>query len=220
MVLIPLRDENPSSITPLVNWGIVASCIAVFLWQMYSGENQYASIIYKYGFIPENLLDPSFSYTLITSMFLHGGLLHLGGNMLYLYIFGDNVEDMCGHTSYLAFYLVCGVLASFAFYLSDPASNVPAIGASGAISGVLGAYVLLFPRARILTAVPIGPFIRVIHIPAFIMIGFWFVYQFLLAFLALETGVAYWAHIGGFVAGLALGKIFARKRRAHPLYTR
>jgi membrane associated rhomboid family serine protease len=142
--------------------------------------------------------------------------MHLGGNMLYLYIFGDNTENMCGHISYLTFYLACGTLASLALFVSDPTPNVPAIGASGAISGILGSYVLLFPRVRILTAVPIGFF--VVSIPAFVTIGFWFVYQFLLAFLAVETGVACWAHIGGFIAGLALGKVFARRRKTHPLH--
>jgi len=155
---------------------------------------------------------------LITSMFLHGGLLHLFGNMLYLYIFGDNIEDMCGHLSFFVFYILSGILASLAFALTAWGSKVPAVGASGAISGVLGGYIVLFPKVRIRTAVTLGWFIRLINVPAYVMIGFWFAYQFLLALATVETGVAYWAHVGGFAAGAALVKVFARRKRYHPMY--
>jgi len=155
---------------------------------------------------------------LITSMFLHGGLLHLFGNMLYLYIFGDNIEDMCGHLPFFLFYTVSGITASLAFALTAWGSTVPAVGASGAISGVLGGYMILFPKVRIKTAVTLGWFIRLIYVPAYLMIGMWFAYQFLLALLAVETGVAYWAHIGGFAAGVVLVKVFARRKRYHPMY--
>jgi len=155
---------------------------------------------------------------LITSMFLHGGLLHLFGNMLYLYIFGDNIEDMCGHLSFFVFYIFSGILASSAFALTAWGSKVPAVGASGAISGVLGGYIVLFPKVRIKTAVTLGWFIRLINVPAYVMIGFWFAYQFLLALVTVETGVAYWAHVGGFAAGAALVKVFARRKKYHPMY--
>ena len=143
-------------------------------------------------------------------MFLHGGWLHLGGNMLYLWIFGDNVEDKLGHIRYLAFYIVCGLAASILHVFVDSTSIVPTVGASGAIAGVLGAYLLLFPRARVVTLIPIFVFIQVAELPALLVLGFWFVMQFFNGLMSLgyQTagmgGVAWWAHIGGFVAGLAL----------------
>ncbi len=219
--MIPLRDENPNHIMPIINWAIIVVCVSVFIWQVLGGSERYESIIETYGFVPALVRNNSDHYYMfITSMFLHGGLIHLGGNMLYLYIFGDNLEDMCGHLSYLIFYLVCGISASLLFMASAWNSTMPAIGASGAISGVLAGYVILFPKVRVMTAIPIGFFIRVVHVPAFVMIGLWFVYQFLLAIIGAETGVAYWAHIGGFLAGLVFVKMFARRKHYHPLYYR
>ena len=171
-----------------------------------------------YGLIPAKVTGGEGYLTFLTSMFLHGGLLHLGGNMLYLYIFGDNIEDMCGHVSYLTFYVLCGIFASILQILSALNSNTPAVGASGAISGVLGAYVLLFPKAKILTAIYFGFLIRILYLPAYVLIGLWFLYQFILALIGLETGVAYWAHIGGFAAGLVLAKTCARRKHYHPLH--
>ena len=213
--MLPVKDENPSSITPVVTWLIVASCVLVFIWQIAGDFN---TIVFDYGFTPARIANGEGYYTLITSMFLHGGLLHLFGNMLYLYIFGDNIEDMCGHLSFLVFYMLSGILASLAFALTAWGSTAPAVGASGAISGVLGGYIVLFPKVRIKTAVALGWFIRLIYVPAYVMIGIWFAYQFLLALVAVETGVAYWAHIGGFAAGVALVKVFARRKRYHPMY--
>jgi membrane associated rhomboid family serine protease len=183
------------------------------------GSQRYESTIQTYGFVPALVQKNSDQYyRFITSMFLHGGLIHLGGNMLYLYIFGDNLEDMCGHLSYLIFYLICGISASLLFMASAWDSTMPAIGASGAISGVLSGYVILFPKVRVMTAIPVGFFIRVVHVPAFVMISLWFVYQFLLAITGAETTVAYWAHVGGFLAGLVFVRVFARRKHYHPLY--
>jgi membrane associated rhomboid family serine protease len=216
--MLPIRDENPSRIFPLVNWLIIASCALVFLWAFSGGPYRFERIIEAYGLSPSRVMRGAALHTFFTSIFLHGDLIHLLGNMLYLYIFGDNVEDMCGHLRYAAFYLLCGVFASLAHILTNWGSAIPAIGASGAISGVLGAYVVLFPKVRILTAIPFGPFIRVAYVPAYLVIGLWFVYQFLLAFFAVGSGVAYWAHVGGFLSGLALAKVFAKRRHRHPLY--
>ena len=213
--MLPVKDENPSSITPVVTWLFIASCILVFVWQI---AEDFDKTILDYGFTPARIANGEGYYTLITSMFLHGGLLHLFGNMLYLYIFGDNAEDMCGHFSFFVFYVLSGTLASVVFALTSWGATAPAVGASGAISGVLGGYIVLFPKVRIQTAVTLGWFIRLIHVPAYVMIGMWFAYQFLLALFAVETGVAYWAHIGGFVAGVVLVKVFARRKRYHPMY--
>jgi len=177
--------------------------------------------VLNYGMIPYYVARGQRLYTLFTSMFLHADILHIGGNMLFLYIFGDNVEDTFGHGRYLVFYLLSGIAASMAHIMAVfnsidmRARFVPAIGASGAISGVLGAYLVLYPRARILTLVLLG-WIFIVPIPAVIFLGIWFVYQFLYGFLALETaliGIAYWAHIGGFAVGLFFGAIGRGRRR-------
>lgn len=187
---------------------------------MLGSQARFESIINGYGFVPTRFIEGKSYYALITSMFLHGGMMHLSGNMLFLYIFGDNVEDMCGRSSYLSFYLLSGVGATLTHLVFNLGSKIPSVGASGAISGILGAYILLFPSARILTAVPFGWFVRLVYVPAYVMIGLWFLYQFLLAFLSVEAGVAYWAHIGGFVSGLLLIRLFAKRKREHPLIRR
>jgi len=215
--LLPLRDENPSSLRPFVTWALIFTNVAVFIWEIAGPGARFEAIIKAYGFIPARFQEGSAYYTVITSMFLHGGIMHIGGNMLYLHIFGDNVEDVCGRLSYVAFYLLCGVGATFTHLAFSSGSTVPAVGASGAISGLLGAYVLLFPQAKILTAVPVWGFIRLVHLPAYAMIGFWFLYQLLLAVIAVEAGIAFWAHIGGFLTGLALIRLFARRKGPHPL---
>jgi membrane associated rhomboid family serine protease len=162
---------------------------------------------------------PELGFRLITSMFLHGGWAHIIGNMLYLWIFGDNVEDRMGHFRYLLFYLLCGWTASYAHILSDPTSRIPSLGASGAIAGVLGAYITLYPHARVVALLPLGIFLHTFQIPALFFLGFWFLQQFLMGSMALteETaqtgGVAWWAHIGGFVAGLVLVWVFQSRRR-------
>ncbi len=166
-----------------------------------------------FGLVPTTITSGAGQYTFVTNMFLHGGWSHLLGNMLFLWIFGDNIEDCCGHLRYLVFYLTSGVAASAFWMLTAWGSQYPAVGASGAISGVLGAYFVLYPRARIRTVVGMGFFWRVVRVPAYIMIGLWFVYQFMLALVPLNTGVAYWAHVGGFVVGIILAKIIRPKLR-------
>ncbi len=219
--MIPLHDDNPTRRFPVVTVGIIALCVLAFLWQMSLGERRGEAIVFALGFIPAlffegvslpaNLAIVPKEATLFTSMFLHGDLLHLGGNMLYLWIFGNNVEDAMGRVRFVVFYLLCGIAAAFAQGLSDPASQIPMIGASGAISGVLGAYLLLHPYAKVLTLLPLGFIITTVQIPAVFVLGFYIVIQFISAALTpmgQEGGVAWWAHIGGFAAGIALIPLF------------
>jgi len=216
--MFPLGDENPVRLTPYVNWMIIGSCILVFLWQVSGGYNGFIYSLYMFGLVPARVLAGDGLYTFLTNIFLHGGWMHLLGNMFFLYIFGDNVEDACGHLRYLIFYLACGVAASALWMLTAWGSRYPAVGASGAISGVMGAYFILFPRARIRTLVRIGFIWQVIRVPAYTMIGLWFLYQLLLASIPLNTGVAYWAHVGGFIAGIALAKLFRPRERPSVSY--
>jgi membrane associated rhomboid family serine protease len=222
--MFPLSDDNPRNATPVVTWSLIGACILVFLWQFSAGANGDA-IILGYGMIPARLfgygdLPPDIPSvpavaTIFTSMFMHGGWLHLGGNMLFLWIFGDNIEDSMGRGRYLVFYLLCGAAAALAQAFVEPSSEVPMVGASGAISGVLGAYILLHPRATIRTLVFLGFFVTILHIPAVIVLGLWFAMQFFSAAatpLGGDGGVAFWAHVGGFVAGLVL--VFFFKRRS------
>ena len=227
-MLIPLKDENPLRWIgfPYVTVALIAACVLAFLWELSLGPAQ-DRIIYALGAIPavvtgERVLPPGLALvpaelTLVTSMFLHGGWLHLGGNMLFLWIFGDNVEDAMGHVRFLVFYLICGVAAALAHVYFNPGSEIPTVGASGAISGVLGAYVVLHPRVQVLTL-----FLRFfITLPAFVVLGLWFGLQGLSALMdtAGEAGgVAWWAHIGGFVVGAIL--VIPFRRRAVPLLER
>jgi membrane associated rhomboid family serine protease len=220
--LIPFKDDNPSNTFPFVTTLIITANILVYLWELMSpyGEKY---IVYSYGAIPSNLI--SFNtmqplhpvLTIFSAMFLHGGLLHIGGNMLFLWIFGDNIEDMLGHFRFFIFYLACGVLASYAHAIASPSSTVPMIGASGAIAGVLGAYIVLFPKARVYTLIFLGFFIEVIKIPALIVIGFWAIIQVVNGLLtqgiAAQGGVAWFAHVGGFLVGLLTIKLWLPKRR-------
>jgi hypothetical protein len=214
--MLPLRDDRPSSRIPFVNYTLIAINILVFLWQLSLGERD-ASLMYQLALIPAQVttgITPDDFLHLLTSMFMHGGWAHIGGNMLYLWIFGDNVEDAMGHGRYLVFYLLGGVLASAAHILTNLNSVIPTVGASGAIAAVLGAYLVLYPRARVLTLVTLGFFIRLTMIPAAIVLGLWFVLQLFQGVLSLGGpdmgGVAFWAHIGGFVAGLLLARLLAR----------
>jgi len=211
--VIPLRDTVPSARFPIVNYLIIGTNVAVFLYELSLGDRVEA-FIFAHGLVPRDFT----FWDLVTSMFLHGGWLHLIGNMLYLYIFGDNVEDRLGHVRYLVFYLLCGMAAGAAQAITSPNSNLPMVGASGAIAGVSGAYFLFYPTARVVTLVPIFFFLQVIEIPAVVFLLIWFVWQFLsgVATIGSRTGgVAFWAHVGGFLTGMALGPTL-RSRRPPP----
>jgi len=223
--MIPLHDDNPTSIFPLVTVGFIVACVLAFFWEQSLGERALNAAMFSFGVTPATLLGPAQLpaelyrippwSTVLTSMFLHGGWMHLIGNMLYLWIFGNNVEDAMGHGRFVVFYVLCGVAAALAQAIPDPQSAVPMIGASGAISGVLGAYLLLFPRARVLVLVPLGFFSRAIYLPALVVLGFWFVLQIVSSALTSSSeggGVAWGAHIGGFVAGMVLIPFFKRSR--------
>lgn len=221
--MIPLHDDAPTRYPPIITVAVIAICALVFLWQISGDGTRQQNIVYALGVIPSVLtgnanLSPNLVWvptfaTVVTSMFLHGGWLHLLGNMLYLWIFGNNVEDSMGHVRFVLFYLACGVVAVFAQTLPNPDSDIPMIGASGAISGVLGAYLLLLPTARVLVALPLGFFLYTVRLPAAIVLGFWFVLQMVSSLLAAEGqgGVAFGAHIGGFIAGMALIPLFKRR---------
>jgi len=203
---------------------LLAANVLVFVYQISLGAKAGELFVYQYGAIPAVVtgtqsLPPALVaippiFSVFTSMFLHGGLLHIAGNMLYLWIFGNNVEDAMGHVRFIIFYLLSGLAASFSHIFSDAGSVIPSIGASGAISGVLGAYLLLFPHARLLVFIPLGFFSRFLYVPAWIALGFWFVLQIVSGSLTSSQqggGVAWWAHIGGFVAGLALVALFKKR---------
>ena len=220
--MFPLHDDNPTKIIPFVTYAIIIACISIFFWQLSLG--QYAqNAIYSLGMIPAvvfNLRElpadlvtvPAFA-TVFTSMFLHGGWMHLIGNMLYMWIFANNVEDAMGYKRFILFYLLCGIAAAMAQAIPNPQSTAPMIGASGAISGVLGAYLLLYPHARVLVAIPIFVFIHTTRISAKWVLGFWFVLQIFnsLAASGQQGGIAWGAHIGGFVAGMLLIPLFKNK---------
>jgi membrane associated rhomboid family serine protease len=216
--MLPIADENPTRIRPIVNWTIIIITIITFFWQTSGGTSFFTYTLYNYGLVPARLLTGEGYITLLTNIFLHAGWAHLLGNMLFLAIFGDNIEDCCGHLRFLGFYITSGVTASIFWMITVWGSNIPAVGASGAISGVLGAYFILYPNVRIRTLMGIGIFWRVIRIPAYVMIGLWFLYQLILANFPLSTGVAYWAHIGGFIAGMALASIIKPRIRKPQAY--
>ena len=218
--MIPYKDDNPITIFPFVTIGIIALNIGIFLWELFSPIGT-EKIVYALGAIPSNLItfqqtQPVHpAVTVFTSMFLHGGILHVGGNMLYLWIFGNNIEDQLGHLRFAVFYLLGGAAAAYAHTLTSPGSTVPMIGASGAVSAVLGAYLLLFPQARVYTVLFFGFFYQILRVPALIVIGFWAIIQLLNGVLSngAKGGVAWMAHVGGFVFGLIVIKIFMSGRR-------
>ena len=220
--MIPIRDENPTRRIPFVNYALIAVNVLVFLWQLSLGTQGEAAL-YTLALIPLDVtqgLDLGDARAVLTSMFMHAGLAHLLGNMLYLWIFGDNVEDALGHFRYLFFYLAGGFAASAAHILLHPASTVPTVGASGAIAATLGAYLLLFPNQRVVTLIPLGFFLQVARLPAILVLGMWFVLQLFQGTLSLGMeqlgGVAFWAHIGGFVFGMLLGPLLRRREGPAP----
>ncbi|MFQ5659060.1 MAG: rhomboid family intramembrane serine protease [Gammaproteobacteria bacterium] len=221
--MIPLHDDNPTIVFPFLTITLIATCVLVYLWQISLGPGGSQAIVYSLGLIPAVLLEklslpanlalvPA-EMTIFTSMFLHGGLFHLAGNMLYLWIFGNNIEDALGRSRFIIFYFLCGIAAAAGQTLQNPDSQIPMIGASGAISGVLGAYLLLYPHARVLVLIPLGFFIQLIRMPASWVLGLWFVMQLISSALSnLEGGgVAFSAHIGGFIAGMVLVPLLKRK---------
>ncbi len=226
--MIPLRDANPRGGVPIVTLALIALNCVVFLYELTLPPAGLEQLVFTFGMVPAKLTafptDPGVGFgdatlPFLTSMFLHGGWLHLIGNMWFLWIFGDNVEDYLGHARFLLFYLLCGLAASVAHLAFNLNSTIPTLGASGAIAGVLGAYLLLFPGARILTLVPVF-FVWLMELPAYVILIYWFVLQLLqgtatLAETAPGGGVAWWAHVGGFVAGLVLVKIVASRRRRY-----
>jgi len=223
MFFLPLFDENATGRRPIIVWLLIAVCVAVFLWQQSLDEVAARLAVYQLGFVPtivlkgdtlpaEIIIVPGWA-TIFTSMFLHGGWLHLGGNMLYLWIFGDNVEDAMGRGRFIVFYCLCGLTAALSQGLIDPSSPIPMVGASGAIAGVLGAYLVLHPKAAVSCLLIIIVFFRFINLPAWLVLGGWIGLQFAAAPQAFSGdggGVAYLAHIGGFIAGLVLVPLFKK----------
>ena len=225
--MLPLSDHNPRRTVPVVNYLLVAVNVLVFFWELSLGTNIERDLMiisfvpvrfWAAPFYPPNLI------RILVSMFLHGGWLHLGGNMLYLWIFGDNVEDRLGHFKYVIFYLLCGLVATLSHAVANPDSRLPSIGASGAIAGVLGAYIVLFPKARVTTLIPIFVFITIRELPAVLVLGLWFVLQFFVGVASIGAspdstgGVAVFAHIGGFVAGMVLVVLMGGLRRTSQTY--
>ena len=220
--MIPIRDSLRSRTTPYVNIGIIATCVIVFVLQLADPER-----LMSWAFVPEKIISPSawLKYgvagvllPVFTAMFMHGGFLHLGFNMLFLWVFGGNVEDRMGHVGYLLFYLVCGILATATHAVVTLFSPIPMIGASGAIAGVLGAYFVLFKHAYVRAVVPIFIFVTLMDLPAVVFLGLWFVFQFL-SWIGLwggGDGVAFGAHVGGFVAGYLFARKFAYRRGGPP----
>ena len=204
--MLPIRDHNPSGRTPYVTYVLMAANILIFLSYGMADVGTVNQVYFDYAIIPARISFGEGYYTFITSMFLHGGWMHLAGNMLFLWIFGDNIEDEMGHLPYLMFYLATGVLAGLVHYLSSTQSGVPTVGASGAIAGVMGGYLLLFPKAKVDILLILIVFFRIFSIPAWILLMVWFGMQFFggLGSDPETGGVAYWAHAGGFVAGIVL----------------
>lgn len=212
--MIPIRDVIPSRTTPWINLALIAANVLVFFYEVVMPEDAFRDFVFRFGLVPAH-----FTWlTATTSMFVHENLLHVGSNLLSLWIFGDNVEDQLGHGRYLLFYLIAGYAAGLAEVWASPGSLIPLIGASGAIAGVMGAYLLMYPHSRVLVLIPIIFFFDVIEVPAVLFLGFWFLLQVVggigrLAGPAGSGGVAFWAHLGGFLAGMALMPFFRRRER-------
>ena len=229
--MFPIRDHNPSGRTPYVTYALIAANIAIFLAYWYGLKSEYAlnEFFYTWGMVPQFVMSGENLITLISHMFLHGGWMHLAGNMLFLWIFGDNLEDLMGPVKFLAFYIIAGLAAAALQIAVDPASQAPMVGASGAIAGVLGGYLLMFPRARVDVVIILIIIFKVFPIPAWIVLGLWFGIQVFSGTTtpSAEGGVAYFAHIGGFVTGLVLclplwqrlgGTVFWQQNRGRPAH--
>jgi len=217
--MIPIRDEIKTHRTPVVNYLLILTNVAVFLLTLVFNRNP-EDVFFEFALIPYQIkqgLDLGDMRNILTSMFMHAGWFHLLGNMLYLWIFGDNIEDRLGHFKYLLFYIVGGFFAAFAHYMTNPSSTVPTVGASGAVAAVLGAYLVIYPHSRVYTFIPIGFFARLRLVPAAVVLTLWFILQLFSGVgslgLGYQTGTAYWAHIGGFVFGLLTGILFKKTGR-------
>ncbi len=216
--MLPLKDNLKSRTRPVVVYAILAANVLVYIYEISLGA-ELNDFVRQFGVVPYLLFNPTGieSYLrLFTSMFIHAdSIMHIVGNMLFLWIFADNVEDRMGHLKFVLFYFACGIAAALLQSVIDPNSKIPMIGASGAVSGVLGAYILLYPRARVLALIPLGFFLRISYLPSFIFLGIWFLFQFLFGVSSLGAGggVAYFAHIGGFVAGLLLTLPFRKRKK-------
>ncbi|OGW40052.1 MAG: rhomboid family intramembrane serine protease [Nitrospirae bacterium GWD2_57_9] len=218
--MIPIRDINPTQRFSIITTLLIVVNIAVYVYEMLLGPRA-EFFVQAFALVPRELFSPQLNAagsipawaTVITSMFLHGGIFHVGGNMLYLWIFGNNIEDAMGRFRFVLFYALCGSIAAYSHAVLNATSAVPMIGASGAVSGVLGAYLMLYPRARVMTLVVFGFYIRTMAVPAMFVLGFWFILQFLNAALSPGTGagIAWHAHIGGFIAGVTLIGLFKRR---------
>lgn len=224
--MVPVKDENPIAITPVVTYTLIAANVLVFLFEISLAAPQLDSFFHLFAVVPGELTSSLNGIsvnqpvpeplTLVTSQFLHAGLIHLGGNMLFLWVFGNNIEEELGRFKFVIFYLACGILAALTQWFFAPESSIPSLGASGAIAGVMGAYILKFPQVRIVTLIPLGIFFYTIRVPAIFFLGFWFVQQAFNGISLLEVpvnvgmeqgGVAYWAHAGGFIFGAILAPI-------------
>ena len=224
--MIPLKDDVQARDVPVITWTIIFLNTLVFFFEVTSPPEFVERLAYEFGMVPARIgADPSSYWTLVTCMFLHGGWLHFIGNMWTLYIFGDNVEDRMGPARFLVFYLLCGIGASLVHYWADPTSQLPTIGASGAIAGLLGAYFVMFPAAQVITLVPVLFLPLFFKLPAYVFLGVWFLSQVVSGTLSIAGGqqlggVAWWAHVGGFVAGIFLRPLFAKPqkeiRRVYP----
>jgi membrane associated rhomboid family serine protease len=209
--MIPIRDVIPSRTTPFVTIALIAANALVFLYQLSLPPRGLEQFVHAWGLVPADFS----GLNVVTSMFLHGGWMHFLGNMLYLWIFGDNVEDRVGHGRFVGFYLACGAAAALLQVMVSAGSRVPMIGASGAIAGVLGAYFVMFPRSRVLTLIPIFIFVQLVEVPAIVLLGLWFLLQLLSGVGSLGQradigGIAFWAHAGGFAVGM-VAVLFLRK---------
>jgi len=216
--MLPLKDNIPTYTRPIITYILLGINIMVFLYELSLGP-ELNTFFKEFGATPFYIFHPvglSSYLTLFSSMFIHSGFMHIFGNMLFLWIFADNVEDRLGHIPFIFFYVICGIAGALLHSITAPNSQIPMIGASGAISGVLGAYILLFPKAKVLALVPLGFFLRITYLPSIIFLGIWFLYQFLFGISSIGArggGVAYFAHIGGFIVGLAFALPFKKSRK-------